>query len=455
MTATEIALDLVSTIAVLTATVMLARGFSKVAVWLLDSGPNRILASSSKAQNDTNAGVHPELASGFADPLVRPVQIAATLLLAWAAIVLGAIFLSLVGLLHPFTLLATMAIAGLSIQRFRPGFPRQRGPTERMDLVLFGTVSLVLVQVIAFGLLILPIDWDTLAYQLPLVDHWVRSGDLADTSTAFWYVPGNLELIGYYFSGAFSGDFWAQFANVPVIAILAAATLTLCYELEINKPTARWVCFGAVVNPVVLRQVRTLENDVAVGTLFIAATLFRARAIRSGRLGELALCGISVGLLAGVKYYAIGYAVVVAVIVISVGMHKYGARYGSRALLVFLLSFSAFTAFWYLRNFLISGTPIYPKGIALLGLSGPWDQLRPGFAKTCLALGMQQTDIPLLALAWTACGGILLTLSLLGSLVLGNSPDCFLFCEDTSRVQSPPAPRLIQHLMSCDRAANS
>jgi len=307
--------------------------------------------------------------------------------------------------------------------------------------LLLIAATLVVTQTICFGLAILPTDWDTRAYHLPLITHWIQNGDLFNTGTGFWYVPGNHELLGYYFTSLFSGDFWAQFANAPVILLLGATTIALCRELNLSKRVTNWICFVVLVNPVVLRQAHTLENDVAVTALFLTGTFWGIRAVKSGRLEPLVLCGLSTGLLAGTKYYALAYMLVVAGTVTLMIALRYGIPGGLRAMIIFMLGFILLGAFWYGRNFLITGTPLYPKGVSFLGLPGPWDERRPDFAQTCLALGIRFSDVPKLSFAWVGFAGPLVALTfllcpfmcLVSVILLGKN------YLGTSRNQEPPS----------------
>ncbi len=414
MSIAEILNDLLIAIAVSGVTALLARASLRVSGFLIGSDSpsvtsNTILTPGSHSE-ERQQRIHQTIG-----PFHWSLSLTAALLIAWAVIVLMAMLLNSCGMLHPVALHMAIATASIALGWLYRDHHPSVFKAAHVDQILLFAVSLVTTQVIMFGLVTLPTDWDTLAYHLPLIDHWVRSGNLSDTDTAFWYVPGNFELLGYFFSGAFSGDFWAPLSNTPVIALLAVATIALCRELGLHRSTASWVCFGAVTNPIVLRQAWTLENDVAVAALFIAATLFGVRAIKTGKFASLILCGIAIGLLAGVKYYAIAYVAVVSVTVTLLMMAAYGLRCGCRALIAFGLGIAVFAGFWYARNFIISGTPLFPKGVALLGLEGPWDEQRPDFVKTCLILGFQRADLPRLLVAWGLYGGTLLTVSLLMS----------------------------------------
>src|SRR5947209_8008238 len=70
---------------------------------------------------------------------------------------------------------------------------------------------------------------------------------------------------------------------------------------------------AVVATYVVARQTTNAENDVAAAGLLMAGVCYALRHTRSGGRGDLLLGAAAVGLLAGVKYYALGYGFVAGV----------------------------------------------------------------------------------------------------------------------------------------------
>ncbi|MBC7076973.1 MAG: hypothetical protein H5T92_01490, partial [Synergistales bacterium] len=94
--------------------------------------------------------------------------------------------------------------------------------------------AVLLARIVLDGLITFPTDWDTLAYHLPLVDRWLREGTLYVPKCAFWYCPGNNELLAFWAVGPFSGDFLVSLNNVPAIVLFAAAVLELLRALGLR-----------------------------------------------------------------------------------------------------------------------------------------------------------------------------------------------------------------------------
>jgi hypothetical protein len=207
--------------------------------------------------------------------------------------------------------------------------------------------SLGAAHVLWNGLLVAPTDWDSLAYHLPLADHWLREGTLYVPDCAFWYCPGNNEVWALWAVAPFSGDYLAMLNNVPAAGLLAVSVVELGRLLGLRPGLYHPAAMAVLVTEPVRRQLVSAENDVAVAALFVTslvyggryvgghrraesestaeAALVSARPTYVGRWADLIWMSACVGLLAGVKYYALGYAAVAAAGVLGLVLN-YGWR---------------------------------------------------------------------------------------------------------------------------------
>ena len=129
------------------------------------------------------------------------------------------------------------------------------------------------------------------------------------------------------------------------------------------------MCAAAVAaNYVVLKQLVDAENDVAVAAATLAATAYALRFARSGRCGaDLVLGGIGIGLLAGVKFYALGYAAVVWLVLVAAVAVCRGPRAAVKAGFAAGVLALCWGGYWYARNWLLTGSPLFPKGLFAAG----------------------------------------------------------------------------------------
>ena len=354
----------------------------------------------------------------------RSVSFAAWIVLVWATVVGCGLFLGAFGLLSPFTLHAAVSLlGGASLLISARNVPAPcRHAVGRSDAILdsearagrkrrsrihsmFWLVlcSFWLAYLTLDGLLRLPSDWDSLAYHLPIVDHWIQYGHLYARDCAFWYVPGNNELLAYWFVAPFSGDFWVHLNNVPSVTLLAAATSGAAIQLRVPLQLRMLAILAVLCSQPVIRHIVSAENDVAAVALFLAGTLFGQRFSRWQRPADLLIFALATGLLAGIKYYALGYVAVAVVLTMLplLGSRQWNAAFRAMSAMgvaVFLLG-----SFWYIRNWVFTGSPLFPKGF--LGMPDLWASMRPDNHTSMLLYGGRPEVYRLLVWAWLGQAG--------------------------------------------------
>ncbi len=240
--------------------------------------------------------------------------------------------------------------------RFR-GLVRHRG-----WLLVWGVVTaLYLGHVVERGLLQFPTDWDSLMYHIPFIDHWLSAHAIYVPNCARWADPANNELIGLWMVAPFSGDFLISLNNLPAAAILALGSVMLLDTLGLSVPLCHLGAMLIVSNYAVARQALDAGNDVAVAAYFVAGLAYALRYLRRRRLADFVLASLCTGILSGVKYYALGYAVLLGFLLIGAALLA-GRKSLGRLLTIGTVCLMLFGGYWYLRNLWVSGTPIYPKG---------------------------------------------------------------------------------------------
>jgi len=324
------------------------------------------------------------------------IRLARVLLLAWSAVVLTAFAANAIGSLTPSLIVAgpvgvaAIVLASLAnihlprgARRRQPAALPGTDPVPLWPLALGGVAAALAISLIIYrGLLAFPRDWDSLAYHIPLVDHWLRAGRLYVPACAFWYVPGNNELVGLWLVAPFSGDYLIALNNVPAALLLAVSQFSFLGEFTRWRPLTYLGTCGVLATQPVLRQLISAENDMAVAALFAAALLFGLRFVKHGGRWDAACSAIAIGLLAGVKYYALGYAAAAGAALICGAAARHGPRSATGFAALCIVAFLALASYWYLRNWHHTGTFLFPKGV----LGGPdlWSEMRPQSARSSL-----------------------------------------------------------------------
>lgn len=254
------------------------------------------------------------------------------------------------------TLLRTVGINEMRLSR----------PELRINgVATFGWVlasGLLCGHVVVNGLLRLPTDFDCLMYHMPLVDHWLQAKSLYAPESAHWSLAGNSELLAAWMIGPFSGDFLVALNNVPVVVVWAAAAVALARGLGMSGAWPHLSAFATLNLHTLLHETDDASNDLMVGAFCLAGAAYTVRFLSSGRRADLILFGVSAGLLAGVKFFALGYAALCLGVFGGGLVLQRGWRAATLPAAVAAVVGTPFGVYWYARNLIVAGLPLYPLG---------------------------------------------------------------------------------------------
>jgi len=327
---------------------------------------------------------------------------------------------------------------------------------EHRHLLPF-SISIPRIWMVAFGTLLLrafiqswcfaPYNADCLSYHLPKVAQWIHGRSIItdlgpDSHSTF---PAGFELLEAWWTVFNHHDVLIEFAGIEWWIIGGVAVYGLAQYAGLSRNSSYFGAFFYALTPGIAVQSTSCLNDGAVASALLASLLLACR-------GESwALLVMSVGLGIGIKpVYAFALPPITILYLVVAGLpNRNGKAVGTLSV---ALAGSAILvgAFWYIRNLLWLGNPIYP--IASGGLSDAfgniqlgfnlsslrlsfvslvedrvWDRRIPmspvlphlaGWGSVNLALGMPglltgaQGDVRIRRLAWTAIGSAALIFSL-------------------------------------------
>jgi len=227
---------------------------------------------------------------------------------------------------------------------------------------------------------------DTLTFHLPNIARWIQS-------ETFWQVdqfvallshgnyPENGDVVFLSVVLPWENDAFVQLVNVPYLALCALAVYGIARELR--APSALAVLAGAVFTalPAMLFTAQGgAQTDLVMYSTLGSGILFLLRHSRTGRVSELALAGLALGLAFGTKWYGVSsVAVVLGVWAIAGLLARRGPSVVARqgAALTGLVALAG--GFWLVRNWVVSSNPLYPVKVELAGLTlfdAPRDSIR-------------------------------------------------------------------------------
>jgi hypothetical protein len=256
----------------------------------------------------------------------------------------------------------TLGLAGAAVLAalLARGAPRGLLPASRSawDRWVIAAAAVVAVRLLLQVWFLAPNVGDALSYHLPKVAEWVRAGALtsevgADPRAAF---PAGFELIEIWWVVFLHHDVLIEMAGLEFLALAGAAAYALARELGWSEKVASLAALIFVLTPGLHLQATACLNDAPVAAL-VAATA----ALVVARVHPLLLL-LPVGLGVGVKPTFV-YALPGLAITAWLLRRRDGAPPPFlRAAAPLAAAALGVGAVWYLRNWVLHGSPFHPLG---------------------------------------------------------------------------------------------
>ncbi|TFH14663.1 MAG: hypothetical protein E4H02_09450, partial [Lentisphaerales bacterium] len=304
------------------------------------------------------------------------------LLSAWLVVVVSTVLLVTHTFNRPAMVGVSLIVAGIAWRLCRgyggsPGRDYQHirsfvadqatGPSCGMwCVVLFA----VLFQVVR-GLMLPPLAWDSFTYHMPLAGLWVQHGGYAplpgtDACHYYNFFQHNGEAVFSWLMLPFSTDLLVNVGNMPFLFLGALSVYALGRELDVDRSAALLAAGLTISAPPFFAYVTTQYVDVQVLAEVLAGVFFLVRFCRKPRGREAILAFIGFGLAAGTKLISLQVMALAALVTFGVML---GRRKPIRTIVGILagvcLIGGACMATWYVRNWVLMGSPFYPFSLVV------------------------------------------------------------------------------------------
>src|SRR3989344_3891409 len=214
-------------------------------------------------------------------------------------------------------------------------------------------------------------DFDGYSYHLTYIGNLIQNHTFLDAPTSLTWLTGYPK--GGEFIQAWSvllthSDMLSELSQIPFLLLGVYALYELSTRIGAYKKQARFAAILFVFLPVVLNQLKTTYVDVMLCSLFFAGLAMVVR--RKLKRLDFVLIGIIFSLLISLKPTGILFVLALIPLLLWNVYKSYGRvlrSYLWPLLLVILPAF--FGLYWYIKNLLVYGNPIYPFGFKLAGVS--------------------------------------------------------------------------------------
>jgi len=208
--------------------------------------------------------------------------------------------------------------------------------------------------------------YDAVSYHLFFPARWLQAHRLLIVPTPFSdeaqaYQPGNGELWFLWLMLPFHGDLLARIGQVPFYLLGAAAAYLIALQCGTTRVHAAYAPTLFLIAPPIVQQAVGANVDLIAAAMFVSAIWLGLIAVDSNRRRDWVLWGCAAGLFAGTKYLAIVYAPVLVFIAL-LPRPRLRMWWGVPGIL-------ALGAPWYIRNWIVAGSPLYPATLTVAGMT--------------------------------------------------------------------------------------
>lgn len=301
-------------------------------------------------------------------------QITGTMLLAGTLLHLTAAWLLT---LNGALLVTTCLLAGLSPARGRDAWPCLDASWHNnfWAKLLFFLAGLETAWLLFLGYLLPPYAWDSLYYHLTAAATWLQAGRIVLSPYTLWanVYPMNTELLFAWNMLLAGSDLLVDLTQLPFALAGGLAVYALGREVGLHQAGSAVAACLFFLTPIVLIQSKTCYVDIAFAAMFLVGYYFAWRYCRCRRRSYFFMAALAAGLATGMKASAAPYVAVIFAVV-GAGDWQASRENGLSAWRRVLASAAIFATtvllwggFWYLRNWLAYGNPLYPFTIKVLG----------------------------------------------------------------------------------------
>ncbi|MCG6553510.1 MAG: glycosyltransferase family 39 protein [Candidatus Magnetominusculus sp. LBB02] len=280
------------------------------------------------------------------------------------------------GYLIALNLLISTILLILTFRRYRDNIPDARADFKNAisavkEIMRWENAGIFIVALFVFiwmaaALRFLPPRGiDDLFYHLPpiyesILQHKLVTLNINEGATMYPFLfPFNAELL-FLWAAIFqhsqrSVDMVQFAAAIYAVAVIYA----LGRELGLNRRTAFFSSTLFLFAPVVLAQSGTTYVDIITNTCYLAGLFGALKYARSGDIRYLYLAGAAVGLMSGMKFNMIILGLALQLFIF---LRPKTAYLNARRLSLYLFLCILLSSYWYVRNFILFGSPLYPLG---------------------------------------------------------------------------------------------
>lgn len=252
-----------------------------------------------------------------------------------------------------------------------PAADRRTGAIAAAPCGGAAAVMLVTASIAALGISSPRFDHDPLTYQLHFPAAWLHAGRITIVPTVFGdpsqaYGPALASTFYLWLMAPLESDLLAVTGGWAFLVLALLGAAGLARELGARAGSAWSGAMFALMAPLFVDEGRAAFSDLAVAAFFSAALYFLIRAVKTKRAADLGFGVAAAGLMIGSKYTAL-LLLVPIVPLLALAAARVRGREAVGAWAAGIAAGTAGGGVWYLRNFWLSGNPVFPIRVTIAG----------------------------------------------------------------------------------------
>ncbi|MAF82477.1 MAG: hypothetical protein CL797_00040 [Chromatiales bacterium] len=263
--------------------------------------------------------------------------------------------------------LAAERLAGMG-REFISGFPDVMTPVNAALMVL-GIFLTIWVCTAAYFLP--PRGIDDLVAHLPPIYQYVQDHEISLLPIKLrdqFAMPQNGEFLFLWPLIFFHADTFIDLVQYVVALFGVVVIFALARRFEVGRDDAVFVGLLFLFTPLVLGQAGSNYVDLIVGVCYLTLLYAAMRFWQTGAMFHLIMAGIATGFGLGIKHNLIVAVLAVQPMIVMCLWRDKHFSAAIRAYACYVLFSLPLGTFWFLRNFLVTGYPLYPYQLDLSGL---------------------------------------------------------------------------------------
>lgn len=256
-------------------------------------------------------------------------------------------------------------------------------------VLIFGLVGTLYLVAVMQGISEPPVGYDSLVYHLPMAVEWSKTGQLLPLSfpTFLGYMPGGAELLMAFNLMTWQSDMYVSIIQFPFLLLTALAVYQIGRTLGARRLAAAIGAALVFAVPVFVKEIQRSYVDIIFMALVMITLAYALKYWRQPTWVNLALGAMAAGLAAGVRFTAFHFLLPVLIFFLLGFIFARQTQPVRRRLWPVVKKIGAFVliaviagGYWYIRNWIITGNPIYPSPLHLGGVTIFPSGISPSYA---------------------------------------------------------------------------